>query len=247
MTRLIKSLYILAFACVFLACSKDNETDPATDDPAFTLSFKESGEVMQLPAGLINSSNSMALSVKSWVLLANNSLTGMFSFLEIPFGAERSNTPIFINGESPSANTKFWVYSRTHQGSTMVYQVSEANDKYTWEVLVNSSTNPTFKRMMFAEEKKDKSLGKFLLYNWEAENPAEVIQSYDWVRTGNLLDFKMEIPGTLHHFKVNPQTKAGEVKRFINEELIQEIIWNNMGSGNWKNYENGQISEQGSW
>jgi hypothetical protein len=248
MKNTYKFLLIIFPAILFFACSKDKETEPKFEDHTFIFSFKDPGFMLQAPSGLRNSNDEMAQSVVELIEDAN-SITDFFDMMEIPAGAEKSHTPIIIGGGNPSPNTKYWVYKWSDDGSPVAYQVSESSSKYTWEFLYKGSGEEWF-RMVYAEEKKDRSTGKMDFYNFFFGAPDQILFNYEWNRSANLFELKITGQDLHYHFTMNSSTKAGKITmKFEDEEVINfEVIWDAQGNGSWRYYyEDGEVIEEGSW
>jgi hypothetical protein len=245
-----KILALVALLTVAVSCSKDDEPAPRVED--IELSFADADQIVEVPEALLNSEDPHANLAASLVMMANG-LSSNLALFEAPNGATRTtNFIVPVNGRT--AADKGYVYTWTDpEYGTVAYQVREASDKYVFEFLYKETGSDDWYRYLYAEERKDRSEGHFIIYNaWDdsEEDFGEEIMRWTWTRKGDMFTFRVIDATEGFNFKVevNTKTKAGSVVYFNGELKEYEIVWDAQGKGTWKYFdESGEVTEEGSW
>jgi hypothetical protein len=252
----LKMLSLLAAMAIMVSCSKDD--DPAPVESA-KLSFAADEEVIDLPAAMLESTDPYASQIAEMVSDLNE-LTSWTAFAETPEGATKSTTEIVPeNGRVARTNGSVVVYIWDDgQGGQFAYQVKDLSDSFLFELLWK--VDGKWYRFFSASEKKDKSSGNMVLYNFfgdpaDPDNlPTEQIARWDWSRSGDILNFTFtDFEYYKFEMSANIKAKTGTMTSYwgstVNTTVVwekeSELTWNADGSGTWKEYDNGQVVAQG--
>lgn len=245
--KISKLLSFLILAAIAMSCSKDDEPEPRIEDAA--LSF-ESGTVLQVPQGLLDSDDPMAIQAASWVAMAN-ALSA--NIITPPPGATRTTDLITpVNGRTAALTGVVYKWEDSQTGK-IAYQITDAETKYVFELFYMGLDDTGWYRYFYAEESKDRSKGYMVVYDaWgfmDESRGAEMMR-WDWARKGDIFTMEMADIDFGFHFtvEVNTKTKAGSLVYFEDEIKQSEIVWNAQGKGTWKSFdETGAVIEEGSW
>ena len=248
--KLSKFLSLAAIVLFVLSCSKNEDPKPLQ---SAALSFANSPPVTA-PSAMAASSDQNAQSATAWVGIAN-AMSGYTALFNAPAGATSTSTPIIatnIGARATATQQTYLVYtwSDPNYGS-ISYQISEVGDKYTFEVFFKNNGAVNWLRLIYAEEKKDRSQGLMNIYDTTNSTKAVVLINYSWTRTGDSLQF--QISNTEDNFKivlnVNTKTKAGDVAYYTGNKLYYKIVWDALGNGSWTAYDSDGITVKatGKW
>ncbi len=245
--KISKILSLLVLVVVAMSCSKDDEPEPRIEDAA--LSF-ENGTVLQVPQGLLESDDPMAMEAAGWVSMAN---TLSANLITPPPGATRTTELITpVNGRTSALSGVVYIWEDSQVGK-VAYQITDADSKYVFELFYKGMDDTGWYRYFYAEELKDRSKGYMAIYDaWgfmDESRGAEMMR-WDWSRKGDM--FTMEMANSEGDFnfivEINTKTKAGSVVYFYDGIKQSEVIWNAQGNGSWTSFdETGAVVEQGSW
>jgi hypothetical protein len=244
--KILSLLLMMAFA---MSCSKD-EKDPEPDLDKVSISLAENAQVITVPTAMANSEDPYAQQASSYITLAN-SVSANFALFKAPANATKSTTEITpVNGRV-NASAKVVVYTWTDPSyGSVAYQVKDAGTKYTFEFFVKPQGETGWYRYLHAEEEKDHSTGNMIVYDYFSKSN-DILLQWDWTKSGD--DFKMNMTSSLDSdvFKVtiaiNTKTKAGSVVYFQNALKLYDMTWDAQGSGTWNFYENGVVTDSGTW
>jgi len=245
--KITKALLLLAVV-VASACSDDDDDKKSSLESAkFSLASK--GTVVTAPAALKESEDPYASMANGWIEMANG-MTQFFGYFEFPEGAAKSSTRITASNARVKDTGDVLVYTWEDEqtGTSIAYQVSEESDRYVWEIFTKS-TGANWLKVLHAEEKKDKSAGLVKVYNVEGDNPSAVIFAYEWTVDGDIFTLKFS-DGTDENvflITVNVKTGAGGVVATENGVKTYEMTWDAQGNGSWTFYEDGEVSDSGTW
>jgi hypothetical protein len=244
--KITKAL-LLSAAIIASACSDDDDKKSSLETAK--LSLAASQKVIEAPAAMQNSENEYAQMANGWVQLANG-MTQYFTYLEFPEGAAKSTTRITPSNARVKATGDVLVYtwSDEQSGYSIAYQVSEESDKYVWEIFLKEGGSDWLK-YFHAEEKKDRSAGFMKIYNIYGDDPSEVIFTYEWSRSGDELTFTFSDGSDQSKLiiTVNEKTGAGSIVSIEDGIKTYEMTWDAQGNGTWAFYEDGEVSESGTW
>jgi hypothetical protein len=249
--RFLRSATLIALMAVSFSCSDDDkEPQPNIEDAA--LSLAESSEVLEVPEALLTSDDPNAQLAASWIEMANG-LSANLAMFTPPANAARSTDLITpVNGRVASNSGVVYTWSDPSYGS-VAYQITDASDKYTFELFYKGLDDTGYYRYLYAEEMKDRSEGYIALYDaWGTETDtrdAELMR-WEWSRAKENFTFKMTVGENDLSFTVtvNTKTKAGSVVYNESSVKMYEMNWNADGSGAWKYFdETGAVTEEGTW
>lgn len=249
--KLVKLFFLISLSFFTFSCSEDDEPE-VSELEDIRLSFAERGEVIELPAGLINSSDPYAQTAYSHALSANL-MTAYFSFFAFPDGATKTTNRIVAANARTSAAGEYLVYTWSDpQVGGIAYQLGDLGDRYSFEVFFRNVGSTKWLRYLYAEEKKDQSSGFMRIFNIDAEDASFAVVEYSWTRANQSIVFRYNLftenePTVSAVITVNETTNAGKVEYFIGADLISLISWDALGNGTWKEYEDGIVINEGSW
>lgn len=248
--KISKHLSLVAIFLVVLSCSKKEDPQPLQKA---ALSFANATPITP-PSAMAASSDPNAQSATTWVGIAN-AMSGYTALFNAPAGSVSSSTPIIasnIGARSAATQQTYLVYTWSDPTyGSIAYQISEVGDKYTFEMFYKNTGSAIWLRLIYAEEKKDRSQGLMNIYDTTNPTKAVVLINYSWTRNGDLLQF--QISNAESNFKivlnVNTKTKAGDVAYYTGTKLYYEIVWDALGNGSWTEYESDGITvrETGTW
>jgi hypothetical protein len=240
-------LLLFVVALFAFSCSKDE--DPAPTLETVTLSLAQDQGITAPPA-MATSSNQYAQEAYGYIEMAN--LFENYSDLfKIPDGATKLTTKITATNGRINNTGDYVTYEWTDTGSGYKFalQISEQSDQYTWEIFVKTGDQTNYLKFIEATEKKDKSSGSFKVYDYTDPAPAtELWLDYVWTRNGDTLHIVLiEFAVIKVDMTINTKTKAGNFIVYMDNEKLYEMAWDAQGNGTWKYFENGVLTDQGSW
>lgn len=249
--KAIKFLSTAALALLVFACSEDEPAKNELED--IRLSFSEREEIIQLPQGLINSTNPYAQAAYGYASSANL-MSVYFSFFTFPDGAVKTTNKIVASNARTSATGEYLVYTWSDpQVGSIAYQLGDLGDRYSFEVFFKNAGSTQWLRYLYAEEQKDQRSGFMTIFDIDAENASLPIVEYNWTRANGSIVFRYDFltenePTVSAVITVNETTNAGKVEYYIGTSLMSRIVWDAAGNGTWKEYdEEGNLIDEGSW
>jgi hypothetical protein len=246
--KMLKCLSLVAIFLFALSCSKTEDPQPLQKA---ALSFANSTPITP-PSAMASSNDPNAQNATAWVGIAN-AMSGWTALFNAPAGSVSSSTPIIatnIGSRSAATQQTYLVYTWSDPSyGSISYQISEVGDKYTFEMFFKQVGSVTWLRLIYAEEKKDRSQGFMNIYDTSKTTKAAVLINYSWTRNGDSLQF--QISNVEDNFKivlnVNTQTKAGDVSYYNDNKIQYKIIWDALGNGSWTAYNSDGTTETGTW
>jgi hypothetical protein len=244
--KITKAL-LLSAAIIVSACNDDDDKKSSLETAKLSLSAGTT--VVDAPQAMKNSEDPYAQRATGWVELANG-MTQYFSYLEFPEGAAKSKTRITASNArvKDTGDVLVYTWSDEQSGYSIGYQISEESDKYVWEIFIKENGSDWLK-YFHAEEKKDGSSGFMKVYNIYGDNPSSIGFMYEWSRSGDELTFTFSdgTDDSVFTITVNEKTGAGSVVTTEGGEKTYEMTWDAQGNGTWTYYEDGEVSESGTW
>ena len=246
--KITRILSLIALMAIAISCSKDDD-DPQPNVENIELSFSGESEILKVPQGLLQSEDPKAMEVQTWVSLANG-LSSNLAFFNPGPGATKSTELITpANGRTSASKGVVYYWHDAGYGS-VAYQIRDEADKYIFEFLLKKAGETDWFRMIYAEERKDRSAGYMALYNVDAtaEEARQPIMRWDWTRKGDMFTFKFAGDDLSIVLEVNTKTNAGSVVTSTGSVKQSEIVWDAKGNGTWKHYDStGAVVQEGSW
>jgi hypothetical protein len=248
--KFLKIPALIMMALIVLSCSKDKDPEPAVEQAK--ISFSGETQLIEVPAALSASQDIHAQMASQWVAVANGMGANLALFTP-PSNATKSTDLITpINGRVAKGNAvAVYIWTDANYGS-VAYQVQDVGTKYTFELFYKGNDDAGWYRYLYAEEKKDKTSGYMVLYDaWGFVSDArkEEMVRWEWLRAGD--DFTFTIRDVTADFNfvvnVNTKTKAGSIVYLEGTEKLFEITWDANGKGTWKEFEDNQVVDEGSW
>ncbi len=249
-------LLFLALSVVIFSCSKDEDPTPASSSlETATLSLSANATVVSAPAAMRASTDDYAVMASGYVQSVNG-MTNYLSMFTVPAGAVKTSAGITAsNARVASTQKEYLVYTWSDANNgTVAYQISEESGKYVFELFFKAKSASSWLRYLYAEEMKDKSAGAMKVYDIFTGGPTtSVLVSYSWAKSGDVLNFTMEVPDPDFSYKivisVNLKTNSGSVSYYLGGVKWYDMIWDTKGNGTWSWYEEDgkTVSESGKW
>ncbi|RAW00540.1 hypothetical protein [Pseudochryseolinea flava] len=246
--KITKALLLAAATIVASACSDDDDDKKSSLESAkFSLANKST--VVTAPAGLQNSDDEHAMQANAWIQMANG-MTQYFGFFEFPEGAAKSGSRITASNArvKEAGDVLVYTWEDEQSGMSVAYQVSETSDRFVWEIFTKE-TGENWLKVVHAEEKKDQSAGSFKVFDTEGEDPSKVVLAYEWSTSGDIftVEFNDGTDQNSWTVEVNTKTGAGSVVAVVDGAKMYEMTWDAAGNGTWAFYEDGEVSDSGTW
>jgi hypothetical protein len=231
---------------LFTACSKNDDstdTNPQQQNPP-----TYEAQIVTPPDAMIESSDPGAQEAVGYVNMAN-AFTGMGSVFMVP--PTKSTGYKSTNDDGPP-----WVYSwdvtEGEDNYTITLTVDETPVIYTWKVVIDGVMEAiVYNNFTFMEsiQAKDGSNGSFIMYDPGKSN---IVLSAIWTKDQNgVYTTTFEMPENMKIVMVSYPDESGEISVYDWGEtdwiLSFRAAWDNTGHGEWWEYEDGDISDQGSW
>jgi hypothetical protein len=246
--KISKHLSLATIFLLVLSCSKKEDPQPLQKA---ALSFANATPITP-PSAMASSSDPNAQSATAWVGIANG-MSGWTALFNAPAGSATSSTPIIasnIGARSAATQQTYLVYTWSDPTyGSISYQISEVGDKYTFEMFYKQVGSVSWLRLIYAEEKKDRSQGFMNIYDTTNPTKAVVLIGYSWTRNGDLLQFQIvdSDGGFKIVLNINTKTKAGDVSYYAGTQLQYKIVWDALGNGSWTSYNSDGTTETGTW
>jgi hypothetical protein len=239
-------LLLFVVALFAFSCSKDEDPAPTLETTALSLTQDQG---ITAPAAMATSSNTYAQEAAGYIEMAN--LFATYSELfKIPAGATKTTTKITATNGRINNTGDYVTYEWTDadSGDKVALQISEQADQYTWEIFVKPSAQAAYLKFINATEKKDKSAGSFKVYDITDPTATDLWLDYVWTRSGDTLHIVLvELSIIKVDMTINTKTKAGNFIVYVDNEKLYEMSWDAQGNGTWKSFDNGVLTDQGSW
>jgi len=249
MKQIKNILLLIVAAAMIAACAHDDDPTPAQGLEGLSLSLVSgtTGDLVQAPAAIVNSSDEHAMMVNGYVSAVNRVCTYM-SYLHPPAEAEKSNKQIKVANSRVASTAEYLVYSWTLQDMTIAYQVSQQDGKNVFEVFTKAAKKQ-WVPFLYAEETADGKQGRMNIYGADSDALAF---AYSWARNGDLLNLtamsaregaNLEIAITIH-----TKSREGSAECYLDAVKTYSLTWDPRGNGTWTKYkENGAVAGGGAW
>jgi hypothetical protein len=242
------SAIVLGMAMFFGACSKDdddnsNPAPPPEEVPEY------GGQTVTIPDAMMQSQDPGAQQAVAYIDMANGFVEMAGSFGNPP---EKSSSFKSTNGDGPP-----WVYNWEVNDETGNYTVTltinETGDGTEWDIVVNGVmdgiTLDNF-TIMHGEQSDDGKNGSFTVYDWENQGGEIFEITWNTDDDGNYF-IHINIPESVKIDVVANADGSGSVAFYQwNEtdfELMFKAVWDAEGSGEWWQYEGGELIDHGTW
>jgi hypothetical protein len=247
--KITRFLSFIAVMAIVFSCSKDEEPEPNIEQASLSLSKDK--PIIEVPAAMATNEDEHAQMASGYVTMANGISSNLAMFTP-PSNAVKSTTIITpLNGRIASTNADAVVYTWIHQGTSIAYQIRDLSDKYTYELFYKGASDTGWYRYLHAQEMKDKSAGYMVLYDlWNSTGDrSAALLRWDWTRKNDLFTVTLkDVQGDFSIVvSVNTKTKAGSVIFYEGKDKLYEMTWDTLGNGTWKSYEDGIVTEEGTW
>ncbi len=234
-------LFTTIFSLVLVSgCKKDDDNDPNDNLPEYHV------KTVQIPEAMAQSSDPGAQTASAYIGMLNG-MAGYGGMMVPP--SKSTIVPSLKNGETEIYT---WEINEGNTHCTFTLKFTETATLLSWEMIINGTMdgqyfdNFTYIR---AEEAKDGSSSTITIYNPETLG---VLMYMSWHEQANgTIEFTFEIPQeTILTMVVNTDGSGSmELKDWENGhyELVFRVTWDASGHGEWWEYDNGVLSDQGSW
>ncbi len=251
MENKIKLFYCIGLLLFISSCSEEEPVKNELED--IRLSFATREEIIDLPEGLINSTDPYAQTAYGYATSANL-MSAYFNFFAFPDGATKTTNRIVPANARTTATGEYLVYTWTDpQVGGIAYQLGDIGDRYSFEVFFQRAGSTQWLRYLYAEEKKDQSNGFMKVFDIDAANASAAVIEYTWTVANGSIVFRYNFlaenePTASVVITVNESTQAGKVEYFVGTALFSRITWDALGNGTWEEYdEEGVLLNEGSW
>ncbi len=234
------SLLTLIFGLLLLSCSddkKDNTTGPA-EEPPETVTV----ETIEVPQAMQQSTDQYAQLTVQYIQLVNY-LQQLAINLQPPAQMGKvAQTPLTNDGPP-------WIYTWTDGTITATLTITIEDNLYHWKLTYSGIIEGVqFDNVTVFEAwaDQDGTYGKFI---WYDTNTKEKIAEWVWdkddqgVLSFTYTDYEN---GDKIIIKQNPDL-SGVLEVYENNLLTFKAQWNADGSGSWWTYENGSLTDSGTW
>ncbi len=244
-TNLLFSAAIVILFMLLGGCSKDDDTtnvSPQKDPPVYA------GKTVTPPDALIQSSDPGAQEAAMYISMAN-SFANMAGGYMTPPG--KSSGFKSTNGDGPP-----WVYSWDVNDESGTYTItltinedsegSDWNMKITGVVDGNTFTNFTY---ISGWQSSDGKAGNFTIYDWDTQ---DIAFTMSWTTDdNNVYTLTVEFPEDSKIVITSNPDNSGTIEFYEwtgnDFGLSFKAVWDTAGHGEYWEYENGEVTEHGTW
>lgn len=261
MKLLSKLLFTFSVVALITACGSDDEA-PAPNIENAELAFSAQNPPIEIPTALSTSSDQNAVQINSQLQVVN-AVSNLFASFEAPAGADKSTTPVgrsSKNGRVAATQNDVVVYTYTattsdDQGNsvsvTVAYQITDAGDKYTFELFYKFDGGDFIPYLYAEESKSDLREGYLVVYNiFDDQNPGtESLITFEWdENSAGVFNFNYSAFGARVELVVNPDN-SGSMDLYYDGVRNFNGTWNAAGTAGTFTYynENGSVSSSGEW
>ncbi len=166
--------------------------------------------------------------------------TAHSQYFEVPEGAVKRDQPI-IAANAKMAASGYTVWEWEYGGSAIAYQYSEQGGQQTFEIFLREGDKDYLKWYEVTQNKDGKKgtlkwfgdIGVAMQWTWEIK--ADESYHLNFITE----NFKYEI--------ISYKDFSGSIKFFEDSIMTEEMGWDKIGNGWWKQYDAGVLSDSGEW
>lgn len=232
---------IFLFGILFLlaACSKDEDPQPAVKGNQVGL-FAEDARPITVPEAMLESNDPYAMQANLYLTLSTV-FTSYAQYFEVPEGATKRSQPITAtNAKMAASGYTVWEWVAM-DGSAIAYQYSEQGGQQVFEIFIREGSKDYYKWYEVKQNLDGKKgtlklfgdQGVAMQWTWEIKADESYHLNYDTDY------FKYEI--------ISNKDLSGSIKLYEDSVLTQEMEWDKIGNGWWKEYEAGELIDSGEW
>jgi len=237
--------FLILFTTIFsliiaTGCKKDDDVDPNNNFTAYDI------KTVIVPDAMAQSNDEGAQTAKSFLSMAN-AMSGYGGMMTPP-----SKSTSITKLKDSGTELFTWEINEGNTHCTITLTFIETATTYSWAVTIDgtlegiSLSNFTY---IQAYSEKDEASGHMTLYNPEGSG---VLMTQMWQELANgAFECITELPQSLLINVVTNEDGSGsvEVKDWINGQYVLDFRaeWDASGHGQWWEYIDGIIDEQGSW
>lgn len=232
-------IYLLGIAALFSACSSDDGPEPSARPGNQVGLFADDARPITVPKAMQESEDPHALTANLYLSLSVG-FSSYAQYFEVPEGATKRNQPITAANARMAAND-YTVWEWGTEDFGVAYQYSEQGNQQVFEIFIREGGKGYLKWYEVTQSKDGKkgtlkffeSLGIALQWNWEIK--ADESYHLNYITES----FKYEI--------ISNKDLSGSIKFFEDNILTQEMGWDKIGNGWWKQYDAGELKDSGEW
>ena len=234
-------LFTTIFSLVIVSsCKKDDDVDPNNNFTGYEI------KTVQIPDAMAQSNDEGAQTAKQFLSLANG-MSGFGGMMTPP----SKSTPV-TNFKDGGTEIYTWEINDGDTHCTITMRFIETTTTYSWAVTIDgtlSGINLNNFTYIQAYQEKDGSSGYMTLYDPKGSG---ILMTQTWQELANgAFECTLELPQDLLLTVVSNEDGSGtiEVKEWLNGQYVLEFRaeWDASGHGQWWEYIDGIIDEQGSW
>ena len=235
-------LFTTIFSLVIVSsCKKDDDVDPNNNDfTAYEI------RTVTVPDAMAQSNDEGAQTAKQFLGIANG-MVGYGGMMAPP-----SKSTVVSNFKDGGTELYTWEINEGNTHCTITLTFIEIATSYSWAVTIDGTleglilNNFTY---IQAYSEKDETSGYMTLYDPEGSG---VLMTQSWQELANgAFECTLEMPQYLLIKVVTNTDGSGsvEVKDWMNGQYVMDFRaeWDASGHGQWWEYIDGIIDEQGSW
>ncbi|NOX88735.1 MAG: hypothetical protein GXO77_06895 [Calditrichaeota bacterium] len=230
---------IIVLSLGIFACSSDkNNPVDQQEEPPQGLEISQ----VEAPAKMQNSTDPQANLTVTYLNLLNSFQT--YTNLLTPQGQTRK-----VGDAAGTTDGPPWVYSWTNGTLKITLTINIEDRQYHWKVVYDGSLGEiNFDNFVFIEAwsaldgksgslvvNDNKTGSKVLEWNWQKDDEDTVTMTF-W---GYLSDVKI--------IATQKADLSGSLEYYEGSQLTFKATWTSDGSGSWWVYDNGTVSDSGTW
>ncbi len=236
-------LFTTIFSLVIVSsCKKDDDVDPNNNNDFTAYEIK----TVTVPDAMAQSNDEGAQTARTFISMAN-SMSGYGGMMTPP----SKSTPA-TNLKDGGTELYTWEINDGDTHCTITMRFIETTTTYSWAVTIDgvlSGINLNNFTYIQAYSEKDETSGYMTLYDPEGSG---VLMTQTWKELANDgFEYILEMPQDLLITAIANGDGSGsvEVKEWMNGQYVLDFRaeWDASGHGQWWEYFDGIIDEQGSW
>jgi hypothetical protein len=236
-------LFTTIFSLVIVSsCKKDDDVDPNNNNDFTAYEIK----TVTVPDAMVQSNDEGAQTARTFIGMAN-SMSGYGGMMTPP-----SKSTAVTHFKDGGTELYSWEINEGNTHCTITLTFIETTTSYSWAVTISGTleglilSNFTY---IQAYSEKDETSGHMTLYDPEGSG---VLMTQSWQEFANgTFECTLEMPQYLFIKVVTNADGSGsvEVKDWMNGQYVMDFRaeWDASGHGQWWEYLDGVIDEQGSW